>query len=409
MPAGPAESAFSVPTLVIDDDHFSRQHLAKALQHIGYCNVIAAESGEDALRKIGETDQLGLVFCDLMMPEIDGIQTLRSLAERFPQVRVIILSAAEQRVLRSARNMAQSFGLRSLGVLAKPATVDKVKAAIAELPAITTTSKKPLGVGPSLETAEFKRALLDGAIIAYFQPKVEIARSKVVGVEALVRWRHPVYGVLSPGVFLPLAQQSESLELLTEIVLGEAVAHAASWSRRGVDVSVAVNIPLATLGQPGVVAQFERAVAAQNLSPDRLVLEVTEDGWLQESGWARESLTRLRMAGFGLAIDDFGTGYSTIQQLLNAPFNEIKIDQSFVRAAMADRDSAIVLSSTIAMGHELDLKVVAEGVETQAQWDKLEELGCDQVQGYYVAPPMAGDLVVDWVNAWRHRLDARVA
>jgi EAL domain-containing protein (putative c-di-GMP-specific phosphodiesterase class I) len=133
-------------------------------------------------------------------------------------------------------------------------------------------------------------------------------------------------------------------------------------------------------------------LAAHGLAPSQLTLEVTEDGWLQQEAVARETVTRLRVHGFGLSIDDFGTGYSTHQQLLNAPFNELKLDQSFVSKALDDPESRIVLESTIRMAHQLELEVVAEGVETREQWSLLADLGCDVAQGYLVARPCRATL-----------------
>jgi EAL domain-containing protein (putative c-di-GMP-specific phosphodiesterase class I) len=202
---------------------------------------------------------------------------------------------------------------------------------------------------------------------------------------------------------MEIAHPAGLFDALTESILRSAIAQCAEWNRGGLDISVSVNLPLDSIASRDLPERIDAIVAAEGLEPHRLVLEVTEDGWLNHAAVAREVLTRLRVRGYGLAIDDYGTGYATAQQLLDAPFNELKIDQAFVRKALQDRESAVVLSAITGMAHQLQLDVVAEGVETEQQWAHLKALGCDVAQGYFVAPAMPGEQLLGWAQRWEQR------
>jgi EAL domain-containing protein (putative c-di-GMP-specific phosphodiesterase class I)/FixJ family two-component response regulator len=384
--------------LVVDDDAFTRKTMALALKKLGAVVAYEASNGEEALALLRTPTMVDVILCDLNMPEVDGVETLRRLAEYHRGARVILASGADARVLRAAREMGLGFGLPTVQIIAKPVTMAKLHEAIVD--PISQPSGRIGGAGAQITIDELERGLTAAQLIAYYQPKVSFSSRRLLGVEALVRWKHPVYGVLSPNAFLPLAQRAGKLEELTELVLETATAQCAAWRAKGIVSSVSVNLPMVSLLSRELPGRIGAILAAHGLAPSQLTLEVTEDGWLQQEALARETVTRLRVHGFGLSIDDFGTGYSTHQQLLNAPFNELKLDQSFVGKALDDQESRIVLESTIRMAHQLDLEVVAEGVETRAQWALLADFGCDVAQGYLVARPMPGDELPAWKAAW---------
>lgn len=368
------------------------------LTRLGAATVLEAADGAQALDRFDAAEAIDLVICDLNMPAVDGIETLHKLADRNPAARIILLSSADARVLRSAKETAAAFGLRSLQTLQKPLTLGHLREALAApLPEAAPRGAR----GMSSVTAEdLGRGMAEGEFEAYYQPKVDIANGALTGVEALVRWRHPLLGLLSPAVFLPVAQACGRFADLTDLVLDLAVRRCVAWHRSGLAIRVSVNLPVASLADRELPDRLLRIVEAHGLPPASLVLEITEDGWLQQLESAREVLTRIRMRGFGLSIDDFGTVYSTAQQLLHAPFDELKIDQSFIRQMVEDEESAIVVSSTISLAHRLKLKVVAEGVETAAQWEMLARMGCDQAQGYFMSPPLPGAEIEGWAAAW---------
>ena len=384
--------------LVIDDDAFTRATTVLALRKVGATATFEAANGAEALSLLGERTTVDVIICDLNMPEVDGVETLRRLAEHNRNARIILASGADSRVLRAAREAATGFGLPRVQTMAKPVTVAKLREAIFEVG--PELAPRHVGQPVTVTIEELERGLAGPELIAYYQPKVAFGDRRLVGTEALVRWKHPIYGLLSPNAFLPLAQASDKLEELTERVLAKAIAQCAAWRQQGIVTGISVNLPIISLQSRELPARIDAILAEHAVEPGQLTLEVTEDGWLQQQSVAREVVTRLRVRGFGLSIDDFGTGYSTHQQLLNAPFNELKLDQSFVGKALVDAESRIVLASSIAMAHQLELEVVAEGIETQAQWDLLAELGCDVAQGYLVARPMPGDQLAAWKSRW---------
>ena len=390
--------ATSFAALVIDDDAFTRQTIARMLAGLGATTTYEAANGTEALERLGRTETVEVIICDLNMPEVDGIETLRRIGELNRRARIVLASAADPRVLRSAKEAAAGFGLGVVQTLAKPLTAAKLRAALVE--PHPRLSRHRTGSAAAITIDEFQRGLAAHELIAHYQPKVALADRTLRGTEALVRWKHPILGLISPSVFLPLAQQAGKLEELTDIVLATAIAQCAAWQVEGIVTGVSVNLPIVSLLSRELPARIDKILGNHSVSPGQLTLEVTEDGWLQQQAVAREVLTRLRVRGFGLSIDDFGTGYSTHQQLLQAPFNEMKLDQSFVAKALEDEESRIVLSSSIAMAHQLKLAVVAEGIETAAQWQLLAALGCDVAQGFFVARPMPGDQLPAWKAAW---------
>jgi EAL domain-containing protein (putative c-di-GMP-specific phosphodiesterase class I)/CheY-like chemotaxis protein len=387
--------------LVIDDDAFTRHTTARVLGKLGAKKIYEAGNGEEAMRRLADTGAVSLIVCDLNMPGVDGIETLRHLAAAHNQARILLVSSADPRALRSAKEMAASFGLRSLCTVPKPLTLATLRSALAETG--TEPAAKPDDCAIAVAPEEFRRGLAGNELIAYFQPKVEIPTGRLAGVEALVRWRHPIYGPLPPNVILRLAEQTDLLDALSDAMLNIAIAQCASWRRIGLDITVGINLPVPSLSHRELPARIDAIAAAHGVESQRLTLEVTEDGWLKQESVAREVLTRLRVRGYGLSIDDFGTGYSTMQQLLHAPFSELKVDQSFIRGALKDEESRIVLASCIAMAHQLKLPVVAEGVESEEHWRLVAGLGCDLAQGYFIAPPMAAEALQGWTRDWSRR------
>jgi EAL domain-containing protein (putative c-di-GMP-specific phosphodiesterase class I) len=384
--------------LVIDDDEFARNTTVRALGKVGAATTYGAATGAEALAMLGDIKSVDLIICDLNMPGIDGVETLRRLSARNRTARIILVSSADPRVMRSAKEMAAGFGLLDVQTMAKPLTVAKLREAIGE-PRPEAAGHR-VSFAASVDIEEFHRGLTSDELTVYYQPKVSFSSRRLVGAEALVRWVHPIHGMLPPGVFLPVAERGGKLEQMTDFVLRAAVAQCAAWQQEGVTTGISVNLPVVSLLSRDLPNEIERILADHSLDPDRLTLEVTEDGWLQQKSVAREVLTRLRLRGFGLSIDDYGTGYSTPQQLLSAPFSEMKLDQSFVRKSLVDDESRIVLTSSILLAHELKLAVVAEGVETADQWRLLEGLGCDEAQGYLIARPMPGELLPVWLQKW---------
>jgi diguanylate cyclase (GGDEF)-like protein len=238
-----------------------------------------------------------------------------------------------------------------------------------------------------------RRALERDELVLHYQPKADLRSGEIRSVEALVRWQHPDQGLLGPGEFIPLAERTGLIHPLTHWVLDAALDQAAQWQRAGLLLSVAVNISTRCLLDPDFPDLVTGQLATWQVPPDRLVLEITESAVMADPARALEVLGRLHSLGVGLAVDDFGTGYSSMAYLKELPVDELKIDRSFVSQMATSPSDAVIVRSTIDLGHNLGLRVVAEGVETQHAWQDLTALGCDIAQGYYLGRPMpAADL-----------------
>ena len=223
----------------------------------------------------------------------------------------------------------------------------------------------------------------------------------MVGVESLVRWHDPERGLMGPGSLIPVAEESGMINDLTEAIFKAAMAQTGAWLVEGLDFKVSVNVSVENLDQFDFPDFVVDTAAREGVSPSSVVIEVTESRIMADVLKPLEILTRLRMKGFGLSIDDYGTGASSMQQLKRIPFTELKIDREFVAGAHVDDESRAMLVSSVGLGKELGLTVVAEGVETQEEWDLVASLDVDVVQGYFVAKPMPGEALAAWLEGWQ--------
>ena len=244
---------------------------------------------------------------------------------------------------------------------------------------------------------QLRRALAAGELVVHYQPKADVRSGRILGVEALVRWQHPEHGLLGPGEFVPLAETTGLIRPLTAHVLDAALRQCRAWRDAGRALSVAVNLSTRCLLDLTLPDQITALLEDTAVAPERLVLEITESSIMTDPTRALEILNRLHALGVQLAIDDFGTGYSSMAYLKSLPVDELKVDRSFVKHLRHNKSDAVIVRSTVDLGHNLGLRVVAEGVEDQATWQELATLGCDSVQGYYLARPMPAAELAAWL------------
>jgi EAL domain-containing protein (putative c-di-GMP-specific phosphodiesterase class I) len=253
---------------------------------------------------------------------------------------------------------------------------------------------------------QLRAALADEELEVHYQPKVELNSERVVGVEALVRWRHPRRGLILPAAFLPGLEHHEVMVELSEFVLDSALAQAASWRRDGAALTVAVNLASASLVDESLPGAVRAALTRWGVPPEVLVLEITETAVLQDPNCAVAVLRELADAGVGVSLDDFGTGESSLSRLLQFPIDELKIDQAFVRhLALDPGHGAKVVKALVGLAHDLGHRVVAEGVEDRATLDRLADLRCDQAQGYYISRPVPAADMPEWARRPRVAAD----
>ncbi len=245
---------------------------------------------------------------------------------------------------------------------------------------------------------ELRHAIANHELVLHFQPKIDFTANRVHGVEALVRWQHPKHGLLAPDKFIPLAEQTGLIKALTYYVLRSALQQCEEWQRAGLDLSMSVNISAINIQDPEFPGQVAVLLKEFTVSPAHLELEVTETAVMAEPVRAVACIKKLSALGLQIAIDDFGTGYSSMSYLKDLLVAKIKIDKSFVKDMAVNHNDAVIVRSTVELGHNLGLKVVAEGVETEAVWDRLKALGCDDAQGYYMGRPLPLDKFTEWLQ-----------
>jgi len=250
--------------------------------------------------------------------------------------------------------------------------------------------------------AQLRRAIEQREITVYYQPQAEFRTGKVRSVEALVRWQHPERGLLAPDAFIPVAEHTGMIRALTAHVLDTALEQCRRWQDEGLELGVAVNITGRDLLDLRFADEVEALLHKWNIDPCYLELEITENTVLADPARARAVLLALSDLGVRLAIDDFGSGNSSLAYLKRLPINVLKIDKSFVLQMEASDDDAVIVRSTIDLGHNLGLRVVAEGVETGWAWGQLRELGCDVAQGYYLGRPAPAEALRDLLAAAEH-------
>ena len=249
--------------------------------------------------------------------------------------------------------------------------------------------------------AELRDGLDRDELVLHYQPKCRARTGSVIGMEALVRWQHPVRGLLMPDEFIPIAEQSGLIAPLTMAVLTGATAQARRWMDAGHPINVAVNLSVRHLTDLSLPAQVEQVLRAYQVPAELLTLEVTESTIMNDPTRAVTVLAMLRSLGVRIAVDDYGTGYSSLAYLKRLAIDELKIDKNFVMAMLTDEDTAVIVRSTIELGHNLGLEVVAEGVEDTATWQALLPLGCDIMQGFLISRPMPAEQTLPWLRSWQ--------
>jgi EAL domain-containing protein (putative c-di-GMP-specific phosphodiesterase class I)/ActR/RegA family two-component response regulator len=375
--------------LILDDDPGVLSFLAEIGRERRYDVALTATIEE--LQARYTTFDPSLIILDLQYAQGDGIEVLSFLRERGCQVPIVLISGFDSRVLETARRVGLEYGLTIVDALEKPFRLE----AIAR---VLENHREP-------ESDEWATQLQDGIgrseIVAFYQPKVDLTGGRVVGFEALARWRHPTRGLVEPDHFIPLAEASGLIASLTDEVMLQAVADCASWIQAGHDLTVAVNMSPQLFLQADLLTSLVQLLARYGLPPANLTLEVTETAAMHDPSSTMGVLSRLRLRGFNLALDDFGTGYSNLAILHRMPFNELKIDRSFIADVKESRDSQVIVRAIGALAQEMGLTTVAEGVENMEVWEWLHATGIAQAQGYGIARPMPSDQVLDWINAYR--------
>lgn len=392
----------SMHIMLVDDDPFALGVLERQLDNLGFPEVMACQGGGEAIARLqSAVDQTELVFCDLQMPQMDGVEVVRHLARMGYAGALVLVSGEDARILETTYRLAKGHHLNVLGVLRKPVEPEALRRIMEGglSHAATATHAARKYYGPQ----ELALAMQCGELANYYQPKVEVRTGAVVGVESLVRWRHPHDGLVLPDQFVSMAEESGLIDDLTRHVLTAALRQSRLWLDAGLSLQIAVNVSMDNLSELEFPDWVERAAKEAGYPLTNLVLEVTESRLMKDALTPIEILTRLRLKRIGLSIDDFGTGHSSLAQLRDIPFTELKVDRGFVHDACRDASLRAIFEASLGMARQLGLRTVAEGVENQEDWDFLRAGGCDLAQGNFIAKPMPGWELEAWIGEWGKR------
>jgi EAL domain-containing protein (putative c-di-GMP-specific phosphodiesterase class I)/DNA-binding NarL/FixJ family response regulator len=392
----------AVRILVLDDEAFMLKLLRRILSNLGFTSVTLCDSGRAALERVAMGDGApNVILLDLNMPEMDGIEFVRHLVDRHYPGSLILVSGEDERILQTTEKLVRAHKIPILGYLHKPVKPDALAALLEKW---TPPSTEATGSMKKVYLAEDVRAAIEnGELVNYYQPKVSVATGEVAGVETLVRWRHPVDGLILPDQFISIAEASGLIDALTQVVFTAAMAQGKAWQDARLAFRIAVNVSMDNLASLNFLNFVADVTAKMGVAPQNVVLEVTESRLMQDTRAPLEILTRLRLKRFRLSIDDFGTGHSSLAQLRDIPFDELKIDQGFVHRAWKDETLRAMYDASLALARQLGMEVVAEGVEDRDDWDLLRRTGCDLAQGAFVSRPMLAENMSGWIESWRER------
>jgi EAL domain-containing protein (putative c-di-GMP-specific phosphodiesterase class I)/FixJ family two-component response regulator len=331
---------------------------------------------------------IGVIVIDLMMPDVDGIEVLRYLGDRKYSREIILISGYDKKVLNVAAQLATTLGLDVRASLQKPLSPAQLRDVLTRR---RDGKQKPSsGVANSeslFDEDSIRRAITNDELIVHYQPQFHIRTRELAGYEALVRWKHPVKGLLPAAAFIEAFEDAGVIDELTWIVLKLVLADRKRWPSPAARVPVAVNMSALLLRDLSLPERLHAVISEHGGRPSDIVLEITESGLMRELHTSLDILARIRLKQLHLSIDDFGTGYAMMHQLRRVPARELKLDISFVQSMLADESADIILRKTLELAHDLDMSVVAEGVETSRQLDRLAEYGCDVAQGYLLGRP----------------------
>ena len=376
--------------LIVEQDAAVVDLVGKVAKEAGYAVASAASSASFA--GLLESFQPSLVIIEPNLPDADAVDLLTSLAARASTANVLLIGSVDERVHAAAHELRASRGLATPVTLAKPLVATELGTRLAAM----------LHRSADLDADDLRRGIKSREFVPYYQPKVSLVDGGWVvdGVEALARWQHPSCGLVMPTRFIPLAERTGLIAELTSTMLKAALLQVREWQEQGLRLTCAVNLPpslVTDLTFPDRVAEL---LADSGVDGSQLVLEITETATIQNPTATMAILTRLRVKRIGLALDDFGTGYSSLTQLFEMPFNEMKIDKSLVMNVPNSREANTMIGSLIELGHNLGLKICAEGVESRGALDMLEKIGCDRCQGYFISRAIPSSEVASFAARW---------
>ncbi|WP_411824798.1 EAL domain-containing protein [Leptospira sp. 'Mane'] len=386
--------------LILDDEPDMNEFLADVLRELDFQNIIQLIKSTSFFENY--SNKVDLILLDLFMPDMDGVEILRYLGEVKSEARILLISGFSQAVLNSAERVAKAYGLNVIGSLTKPFSVDAILKTIVkgrDLPKKAMPSEKKEF---DFTQEEILLGIKNKEVVLYYQPQIHLQTKEISGFEALVRWIHPVHGIIFPDQFLPIVSRYNMLAELTKHLIGDACSFFGSLVKLGIKKRVSINISVYDLVDSLLPEALIKLIEKHSLDTSQVIIELIETGKIEDHPKAMEILTRICMKGVGLSIDDFGTGFSSLDQLTKAPFGELKIDKSFIFNILNNPNTMRVVESTLHLAQQLKMEVVAEGIENKETRNLLRELGVHLGQGYYFSVPLPASGVVNFIKNFHY-------
>jgi EAL domain-containing protein (putative c-di-GMP-specific phosphodiesterase class I) len=372
--------------LVIDDEPLMASVVGKIARPLGF-DVITTDDPSDLRRHLRTWHPTAIVL-DLMMPGLDGFEMLGILKEESSNARILIVSGSDLPVIEAARDLAVRNGLQIVGILTKPFEMEGLRGLL----------RAALSDSERVNEATLRHALVNGELHLEYQPQVDLRTQLPTGVEALLRWSHPRFGLVPPSAFLPLVEQQDLIAAMATWVIRAALGQKHFWLNQGLDLDMAINLTARDFAAADIGSVIESACGEHAMKVAGITLEITESAVSVNP--ARIAAVAQHLPGIRLSIDDLGTGYSSLLQLRRLPFSEVKIDQYFVKDCTASKENMIVVRAIVDLAHQLGHRVVAEGVESAETMQALVDANCDGAQGYWLSRALPGDRIPPWAVAW---------
>jgi EAL domain-containing protein (putative c-di-GMP-specific phosphodiesterase class I)/CheY-like chemotaxis protein len=377
--------------LAFDDDQDIVETICAIGVRAGFRTVSSTSPGR--LGELLESARPDVIVLDLQMPGMDGVSALRHLADTKSAAKIFLVTGMDERTIAAAEQYGVRRGLEILGTLQKPFEPDELLARL---------ERAHAAIRP-LTAADLEQAIANGELIVHYQPIIRRFADNtwdISAVEALLRWNHPIRGLLTPDSFVSMGEAGGLSRAITDFVLQRGIEQLKGWEAIRLRVGLRINVAATLISDIAFPDRLEAMLVEQSLDPESLALEITETAMLEQTPDAFDILTRLRIKNISLAIDDFGIGYSSLTQLFRMPFNEMKIDRSLVGRIIESKEASIMVDALVSLAHKLNLTVCAEGVEDQATLDTLGRFGCDFAQGYLVSPPVAAAEIPKIIARW---------
>lgn len=389
--------------LVVDDDDYFRKILGAQLHQLGFQSIRTATDGADGLFQFSRSPTPDIVICDLQMPTMNGVDFLRELQfERFSGA-ILLVSGEHQRTLNTTGDLVSAYGLNLLGVLHKPIDLDALNRALnAPVTPAHLSPAKAQRNDLKINQKQLRDALREGQIQLHYAPQVDLKSGAISGFEALARWP----GASPQGSrCADFIDQIPALGLTSEFsryVINDAIKHFALLRSDTRDWTLAINVFAENLCSPDLQYWIVDLANVSGFPLNRLVLEVVGEPASKDPTKLLEACSQLSVHGVGLALDGCGVGYAAMERLMRLPFTELKLDRDFVHGAHARPGARTILESTIDLAHRFDLRITAEGVADQLDWDLVALNGCDQAQGRFIAPALPAKTLALWAT-WFER------